>query len=123
MEQHARASKEEGVAVRYGVTAYSLVTEDDIVVGVRFADQDGSDREIRAESVILAAGGFEADAEKRRRYLGEEWVNAKVRGTPLNTGQMLLERGTFHRGRAPRGLDQLSQRRVGRRLPGQRVQS
>ena len=89
MEQHARASKEEGVAVRYGATAYSLVTEDDIVVGVRFTDQDGSDREICAESVVLAAGGFEADAEKRRRYLGEEWVNAKVRGTPLNTGKML----------------------------------
>lgn len=89
IQQHTRAAKEEGVEVRYGVTAKALVTEDGPVVGVRFTDQDGTDGEIRAESVILAAGGFEADPEQRRRHLGKEWVKAKVRGTPHNTGKML----------------------------------
>ena len=33
--------------------------------------------------VVLAAGGFEANAEMRTRYLGPGWELAKVRGTPL----------------------------------------
>ena len=39
--------------------------------------------------MILAAGGFEADPELRREHLGEGWENAKVRGTPYNTGEMI----------------------------------
>jgi tricarballylate dehydrogenase len=42
--------------------------------------------ELRAPAVILAAGGFQADAEMRTRYLGPGWELAKVRGTPYNTG-------------------------------------
>jgi tricarballylate dehydrogenase len=40
---------------------------------------------------VLAAGGFEASREMRARYLGPEWARAYVRGTPLNTGEMLEE--------------------------------
>jgi tricarballylate dehydrogenase len=40
--------------------------------------------------VILASGGFEANAELRERYLGEGWRNAKVRGTPYNTGELIM---------------------------------
>jgi tricarballylate dehydrogenase len=39
--------------------------------------------------VILACGGFEANAEMRARYLGPNWDLAKVRGTKYNTGQGL----------------------------------
>jgi tricarballylate dehydrogenase len=39
--------------------------------------------------VVLAAGGFEADAGLRRAHLGEGWQHARVRGTPLNDGRML----------------------------------
>jgi tricarballylate dehydrogenase len=39
--------------------------------------------------VILACGGFEANAEMRARYLGPNWDLAKVRGTRYNTGQGL----------------------------------
>ena len=35
---------------------------------------------------MLAAGGFEANAEMRTRYLGPGWELAKVRGTRFNTG-------------------------------------
>jgi tricarballylate dehydrogenase len=69
------------------------VTDGGRVVGVRWhgQDHDGAQKggEVRAESVVLAAGGFEADARLREQYLGVGWGRAKVRGTPLNTGDML----------------------------------
>jgi tricarballylate dehydrogenase len=37
--------------------------------------------DITAPCVILAAGGFQGDAEMRTRYLGPGWELAKVRGT------------------------------------------
>jgi tricarballylate dehydrogenase len=43
----------------------------------------------RAESVVLAAGGFESDPLRRRRHLGAGWEHARVRGTPHNTGDMI----------------------------------
>ena len=36
--------------------------------------------------MVLAAGGFQANAEMRTRYLGPGWELAKVRGTRFNTG-------------------------------------
>ena len=39
-----------------------------------------------AQAVVLACGGFEANAEWRTRYLGPGWDLAKVRGTRFNTG-------------------------------------
>ena len=36
--------------------------------------------------MVLAAGGFQGDAEMRTRYLGPGWELAKVRGTRFNTG-------------------------------------
>jgi tricarballylate dehydrogenase len=89
VEQHTAAAVREGVAVRYGHRACDLVVGDGQVQGVTWEDRAGRSGELRAESVILAAGGFEADAELRREHLGEGWERAKVRGTPLNTGDML----------------------------------
>lgn len=88
IEQHEVAATKAGVEVRYGCAGTGLVVEDGRVVGVRY-EQDGTAAELRTDSVILAAGGFEASAELRRRHLGEGWQHAKVRGTPLNTGDML----------------------------------
>ncbi len=39
--------------------------------------------------MILASGGFESNPEWREEYLGHGWSNAKVRGTPYNTGEMI----------------------------------
>lgn len=85
---HTRVAAELGTEVRYGYRATGLVVEDGAVVGVRGDGPDGP-FELRAESVVLAAGGFESDAQSRREHLGEGWENAKVRGTPLNTGDMI----------------------------------
>lgn len=87
--QHAAAAAEAGVDVRYGHAATGLAVQDETVVGIEYTDAEGSPATLLADSVILAAGGFEANADMRRRHLGEGWQRAKVRGTPLNTGDML----------------------------------
>ena len=101
VEQHEAAAAAAGVEVRYGVGATGLLVEGDRVVGIRWADDAGASGELRAESVILAAGGFEANADMRREHLGEGWQRAKVRGTPLNTGDMLT--AALEAGAAPYG--------------------
>jgi tricarballylate dehydrogenase len=65
-----------------------LFVEAGRVTGV-VAEQDGRQVDLRAESVVLAAGGFEANPEWRRRFLGEGWQNALLRGTPYNTGELI----------------------------------
>ena len=85
---HTRAAAKLGTAVRYGTRATALIVEDGRVVGVETQDRSGS-TEFRAASVILASGGFESNPEWREEYLGRGWRNAKVRGTPYNTGEMI----------------------------------
>lgn len=90
MADHTALAERLGETVRYGVRAQSLLVEDDCVVGVRATDEaTGEQLELRAQSVILAAGGFEANPGLREKYLGEGWANAVVRGTPYNVGDML----------------------------------
>ncbi|MCU1635894.1 MAG: tricarballylate dehydrogenase [Cryobacterium sp.] len=84
---HTRVAAELGVEVRYGARATELIAERGRVVGAKY-EGDGT-VELRAESVIIAAGGFESNAEWREEHLGQGWGNAKVRGTPYNTGDML----------------------------------
>ncbi|MFC5827968.1 FAD-dependent tricarballylate dehydrogenase TcuA [Nonomuraea insulae] len=87
IEQHTRAARQAGVEIRYGVRARSLTLDGGR--GVAWEDAEGRDGVVHAESVVLAAGGFEANADMRREHLGEGWHLAKVRGTPYNTGDML----------------------------------
>lgn len=82
---HTRVAREAGVDIRYGARAVELLREDGRVVGVRL--EDGT--ELRAESVVIASGGFESDPAMRERELGEGWRRAKVRGTPCNDGGMI----------------------------------
>jgi len=90
MHDHLEVAGKLGTEVRYGQDVFGLLTEGGAVTGVQVRQPDGTVRELRAESVILAAGGFEANRELRRTHLGPGWENAKVRGTPFNTGQMLM---------------------------------
>src|SRR6185503_4965074 len=47
------------------------------------------DVEVRARSVVLAAGGFEANLEWLAEIWGEAAKNFIIRGTPYNTGTVL----------------------------------
>src|SRR5205085_10430340 len=68
---HARAAHD-GITVLYETPAIGLVQGDRGVEGVCVRHQ-GRLRDLRAKAVILACGGFEANAEMRARYLGPNW--------------------------------------------------
>jgi tricarballylate dehydrogenase len=89
MARHQEIAARLGVDVRYERCAVALRREDTGVTGVHWTGPDGTRGLVAATAVVLAAGGFEADASLRREYLGEGWQHAKVRGTPLNDGRML----------------------------------
>lgn len=71
-------------------TALSGIETDPVTgnsrVTVRVGDKEHI---IYASSVILAAGGFESNAQMRSQWLGPGWDLAMVRGTPYNTGDAL----------------------------------
>jgi len=89
-DQELAAFKALGGTIRYSSAVTALVQES-AITGVRVGDEL-----IEADAVILASGGFEADPELRKKYIGPNWDKAKVRGTPNNTGdgiRMALEAG------------------------------
>jgi tricarballylate dehydrogenase len=94
------AAARAGIDIHYRTRAVSLVYDGEQVTGVR-AQEHGKPREFVAHSVILACGGFEANAEWRARYLGPGWDLAKVRGTRFNMGDGL--RMALDIGAAPYG--------------------
>lgn len=59
---------------------------DEIIAMVNNA---GKEIAIRAQAIILAAGGFESNPRMRGQFLGPDWTRAMVRGTPYNTGDCL----------------------------------
>src|SRR5436189_3821110 len=92
-----KAAEERQIQVAYEARGERLMADDDGVHGV-IAKVEGKTMEIRAKAVILACGGFEANAEMRTRYLGPGWDLAKVRGTRFNTGagiKMALDIGAM----------------------------
>ena len=85
-----------GVTLRYAARAQALNLEGGRVNGVRVNDET-----VPADAVVLACGGFEANAAWRAQYLGAGWELAKVRGTRFNTGdglRMALAAGAASRG-------------------------
>lgn len=86
VENLTKAAARDGIEVLYQTRALSLIADDAGVHGVRVRQQ-GKAREIHARAVVLATGGFEANAEMRTRYLGPGWDLAKVRGTRFNMGE------------------------------------
>jgi len=93
-------AKKAGIDVFYDTRAAALIYDGERVLGVR-AQQKGKPIELRAKSVVLACGGFEANPEWRTRYLGPGWELAKVRGTRFNVGDGL--RMALDIGAAPYG--------------------
>ncbi len=85
-----------GVRVVYEARARELTLNSGRVAGVRASLRGGETLDVVAGAVVLASGGFEANAEMRSRYLGPGWDLAKVRGTRHNMGdgiRMALEAG------------------------------
>ena len=85
IEQEFKVAEARGIDVRYRTRAVSLLRGAHGIEGIRVSC-NGAEEELRAKSVVLACGGFEASREMRTRYLGPGWDLAKVRGTRYNTG-------------------------------------
>jgi tricarballylate dehydrogenase len=94
------AASRRDIEIRYRSRALDLLYDGTSIGGVRVR-RDGATEELRAGAVVLACGGFEANAEWRTRYLGPGWDLAKVRGSRYNTGdgiRMALDIGASPRG-------------------------
>ena len=100
VESLTNKSKKSGIDIWYSARVVGLVADDAGVKGVR-VKRDGKTLEVDARSVVLAAGGFQANPEWRARYLGPGWELAKVRGTRFNTGDVI--RMALDAGAAPAG--------------------
>ena len=91
-----RRAEKVSVEVRYEATVKSLVHDEAAGVSGVAVLVGGKMHTITSKAVILACGGFEANAEWRAKYLGPGWDLAKVRGSRFNTGDglaMALEIG------------------------------
>jgi tricarballylate dehydrogenase len=84
----AKTAAKLGTRTLYDARATELIVDDLRVTGVRY-QHNGSVRAAHAPSVVLACGGFEANAEWRTRYLGPGWDLVKVRGSRYDTGDGL----------------------------------
>jgi tricarballylate dehydrogenase len=100
VESLTAAARKNGIDLWYGARATGLLADDDGVKGVQVR-RAGRTTFVNAKSVVLAAGGFQANPEWRARYLGPGWELAKVRGTRFNTGDVI--RMALDIGAAPTG--------------------
>ena len=90
-----RAAEKRGIDIIYDAWVRDLVQTEAGVTGVS-ATIGGEVQQLNAGAIVLACGGFEANAEWRARYLGPGWDLAKVRGSRYNTGdglRMALDAG------------------------------
>jgi tricarballylate dehydrogenase len=100
VESLTQIARKNGIEIWYGARAVSLIADDAGVHGV-VAKREGKTQEVQGKSVVLAAGGFQANTEWRTRYMGPGWELAKVRGTRFNTGdaiRMALDAGAAAHG-------------------------
>ena len=86
VDQLLKAATRQRIEIRYATRLTRLLQDrSGKVDGVAVKGPDGLD-ELKAKTVVLACGGFEANPEMRVRYLGAGWEHCRVRGTRHNTG-------------------------------------
>lgn len=85
IDRLVKTVEDAGIEILYEARARELLVGRNGIVGIR-VEQNRTMETIECGSVVLAAGGFEASADWRARFLGPGWELAKVRGTRFNTG-------------------------------------
>ncbi|MCC7047334.1 MAG: FAD-dependent tricarballylate dehydrogenase TcuA [Alphaproteobacteria bacterium] len=90
-----RTAEALGVAVEYDAEVVDLDIEGGAFRAATVAQGDAR-RQVRASSLVAAAGGFESDIDWLKQYWGDAADNFLIRGTPYNRGtllKLLLDRG------------------------------
>jgi tricarballylate dehydrogenase len=85
-----------GVDILYDAEVSDLRIEDGMFLSATLKQPVGKATEVRASTLVAAAGGFEANIEWLKEYWGEAADNFLIRGTPYNRGtilKMLLAKG------------------------------
>src|SRR5262245_9095738 len=78
-----------GVDVLYDAEVQDLAIEDGMFLSASLKQPIHGRSEIRASTLVAAAGGFEANIEWLKQYWGEAADNFLIRGTPYNRGSIL----------------------------------
>ncbi|HET7413481.1 MAG TPA: FAD-dependent tricarballylate dehydrogenase TcuA [Pararhizobium sp.] len=78
-----------GVAIVYDAEITDLAIEDGMFLSATLKQPIAGITEIRASTLVAAAGGFEANIEWLKQYWGEAADNFLIRGTPYNRGSIL----------------------------------
>jgi tricarballylate dehydrogenase len=82
------AAERRGVRIMYNAEVVGMAVRDGRFESASIRTPQG-DLDVRARSVVLAAGGFESNLEWLADVWGEAAKNFIVRGTPYNTGTVL----------------------------------
>jgi tricarballylate dehydrogenase len=85
-----------GVGIAYDAEVSDLTIENGMFLSATLKQPIDGAAEVRASTLVAAAGGFEANIEWLKEYWGEAADNFLIRGTPYNRGsilKMLLNRG------------------------------
>ena len=77
-----------GISIRYDAMIEDLVIENGRFDGVRLKGDDAEEF-IRGRTVVVAAGGYEANIEWLKKHWGDAADNFIIRGTPYNDGMLL----------------------------------
>jgi tricarballylate dehydrogenase len=85
-----------GVETIYDAEVTDLEIEGGMFLSAKLKQPIDGASEIRASTLVAAAGGFEANIEWLKQYWGEAADNFLIRGTPYNRGsilKLLLDKG------------------------------
>jgi len=95
MNSYYEVARRRGIEVLYNTEVVALNMPGDVFESAT-ALVNGVPVELRAKTVVFAAGGFEANIEWLKEAWGEAAENFLIRGTPYNNGRvlkMLLDAG------------------------------
>jgi tricarballylate dehydrogenase len=85
-----------GIDILYDAEVTELRIEEGMFLSAALKQPVNGAVEVRASTLVAAAGGFEANIEWLKRYWGDAADNFLIRGTPYNRGsilKMLLAKG------------------------------
>ncbi len=88
LTQWRRIAEARGIEIRFESPVCAILGDLRRVEGVSVSGPDGR-YDLKAKAVIACAGGFQANAEMRARYLAGNTDRMKVRGSRHDTGEVL----------------------------------